>query len=200
MNKNLANYFLICSMIIFIIIIGGCSSENKDDKLIINSYESSKIMPTTIFEIEMQNKYLLDELYEIKVKYGHLRNVHDNDIELEYTPIALFQIHHFEDEYNKSLSFEELISCTILFERKNFYSSEYTVVEEIIRGKKNIEYKNEETINIPKEVIKNESGLISLSLTTFYLDDNNQFGDSYEGSVIYIKYKVEDDKIIFLKK
>ncbi len=193
--------FLLFLLIIFITTIAGCYDDknDKNDKLIINSYEASKIMPSTIFEIEMQSEYLLEENYEIKVKYGHSRSIVNS--EKDINNIALFQVHYYEDESKRSLNFDELISGERLFEIENFYSIEYKISTEIVNGEKVFSYNNEMTINIPKEILLNNSGLISLSLTTFYIDDSGQFNSSnYEGSVIYLKYKVEDEQINFLKK
>lgn len=198
MSKKIGKLFLLFLLIIFITTIAGCYDE-KNDKLIINSYEASKIMPSTIFEIEMQREYLLEENYEIKVKYGHSRSIVSS--EKDINNIALFQVHYYEDESKTSLNFDELISGERLFEIENFYSIEYKISTEIVNGEKVFSYNNEMTINIPKEFLLNNSGLISLSLTTFYIDDSGQFNSSnYDGSVIYLKYKVEDEQINFFKK
>ncbi len=199
MFKKTSKLFLALGVILFIMVVGGCSSDNKDDKLVINSYESSKIMPSTIFEIEMQREYLLEENYAIIVKCGHLLNA--NDSEKNINNIAMFQVHYFEDENNRSMNFDELISGTRIFEIKNFYSTEYKAFSEIKNGEKIIEFSREMNIKIPKEVILNESGLIGLSLTTFYLDENNRIiSSNYEGSIVYLKYTVKENKIIFENK
>ncbi len=198
MVKVFKKIFLIFGVILFIIAIGGCSND-KNDVFVINSYESLKIMPSTIFEIEMKSEYLQDENYEIIVKYGHLRSI-DNS-EKVTNNIALFQVHYYADENKTSLSYDELISGKRLFEIENFYSTENKALSEIVNGEKVITFNNEMTINIPKEVIISNSGLISLSLTTFYLDDSGQINSSsYDGSVIYLKYIEEEGKIYFQKK
>lgn len=196
MLKKINKLFLILGVILFILVCGGCSNIKEDDKLVINSYESSKIMPSTIFQIEMKNEYLLDEDYEIIVKYGHLKSIEYNE---EVTDnIALFQVHHFEDKNKTSLEYSELISGKRLLEIVNFYSNEYKAHSEIINKEKVVSFNNETSINIPKEVILSNSGLISLSLTTFYLDDNGQINPlNYEGSVIYLEYLVEGEIVKF---
>lgn len=85
--------------------------------------------------------------------------------------------------------------------KANASTSELSISPILVSVEKVFSYNNEMTINIPKEILLNNSGVISLSLTTFYIDDSGQFNSSnYDGSVIYLKYKVEDEQINFLKK
>lgn len=195
MIRKFQKLLLVLVVILFLLVCGGCSTEGA---LVINSFDSSKIMPTTIFEIEIQKEYDIKEDYAFVIKYGHLYQLNKND--QCGANICLFQAHSFEDGESTSLNFDELISGVKIFKIDNFMSEKYNVDYELNNGKReNIIYNHEATVVIPKEIILNDSGVISLSLTTFDLDDNNQIIPSCEGSVIYLKYILEGNKIYFEK-
>ncbi len=205
MIKKFSKLFLVLSMILFVFVACGCSFTNEDEILVINSHESSKILPSTIFEIEIKRKYNVEEDYKFVVRYGHKYRIDDEEYEkfkehYERT-LGLFLAHHFESGEGTSIGFNEIISGIRILEIEKFLSPKYNVNYELNNGKEeNITFNNEETVAIPKEVILNKSGVISLSFINFSLnEDNENRPTNFEGSVIYLKYLIKGDKIYFKK-
>ena len=198
MNKKIKKLLLIFSMFLISITICGCNNNDDNNKLIINSHKSGKLMPYTIIEIEMKSEYLLEENYEIVVKYGHLLTIFNNEDYEDEDTTTLFQIRYYEDEHKLGLTVEELFSGHILFEVENFLTEEYNTFYSIINGKKTYTFPKELTINIPKEILIGNYGLISLSLTDYSYEGIPPYL-SMTGSFIYLKYNIKGDKIYFKK-
>lgn len=100
------------------------------------------------------------------------------------------------------MSFSDFIAGERILEIKNFYVSKYNILYDIDeRGYFiNLIYKNEIKTFVPKNLIKNNSGYLMFSFTCY---DLNEFGEikdeNYEGSIVYLYYKIENGKIYFTK-
>lgn len=163
--------------------------------ILIDSYSGQKIMPSTIFNIKLNEKYSIEEEYKIVVKYGTLKYF-EQDIYIDANA-ALLQIHSSD-----SLDKGDLPNGTILYRVDNFLTLQNRIDYDLVNGKyKNITFNQEIEVSIPKDYIKGDTGVFCLSFVCFCLNESGEivFDDNYDGSNIYIKYEIIGDEIIFSK-
>lgn len=168
----------------------------KDEILIVNSFNTGKELPHTLFEIEMKKEYLLDGKLEIKIKYGHL-----DDYPMTENEISLLNVNYIPtcDDYLSDI--EDIISGTELLRVDDFYSTKYNVSYEYSYDDHmycNFVFASEFIAEIPRKEIVNSTGVLMFSFIELCKDDDGKIDfKTSDGMNIYLSYVTQNNKIYF---
>lgn len=188
--------FILFGMIIFCALLSSCDEVNTG-KLIIKSYEniSDKTLPATIFKIELNSNYNIDENYSFKMYYGNVNAYADSPIDDNYQRITILSIKNITDLSNTNATEYEL------FEVHNIMCYKKYLVTTILDDKgyaTDYIFNSNVDLRIPKEVITHSNGKLKLSLITYsVINGEIKKETNFEGSVCYLDYIIEGEKIIF---
>ena len=179
---------------------GECQCGLADDLyIVIDTYNeySSSISSAVVLKISMKKEYNIDDKYEIKISYGHLYNDLKENECLDNT-LTVLQIFLSKDLNEIPQPLDGLLSGYLLVDVNNFLTSQYSIDYDVINGiKKNFIYKSKTFIEMSKDNLIENSGIICISLCSFSLSEDNNLTGKYQGGRINLYYQIEDNKIMF---